>query len=661
MATYSNLPTAYSNKGKVERLRSDAAASLHRMSLRMVPGAGANFSIYSALRTTAEQHALFVANYRNTGKTYANGDRPRKYKGTWWARKPGSVAVAVPGTPRANHEGGLAIDIHPGAVQEWLKANGRRFGWDWAEGKRNGENWHFRYYPSLDRYKSEGTPKIAAMQKALGVTSDGKIGTGTVAAIKKFQKANGLTVDGIAGPDTQARILGGGGKAPSVPGGGTSVPAPKPSPGVVEGTIIEPGKLPKVDRSKSSPNTHKGRVDPKNGKTYSVKHVTAHWWGQPSGQSHDGIVRHLCDPKSEVSAHYVISPGRVSQIIDEDDSSWANGNRVANFESITIECDPNDILGTLPVLAALIADIWSRHAGFPVYPHQHWVGTECPGDYLPLLPDVEELAAGKTVSVTLTGSAGKPGTVGEDGRLGRETAAELQGRLGVTADGMIGPDTLVALAKYLGAPHADGKISRQPQGALDLGNGYRKDLVEVGDGDSPLVRLWQAYVGAKVDGRLGAETVSKTQAALNASPDAFTAADASTVAKRTKGVLDKAPAKPKKVVDEDGRFGKKTSAEIQRRIGSKADGRICEDGWKKLARKYGTKADGVVSHQSYKAAELGNGLVPRCWKYTGRKSKGSPLIRAIQKDVGVKADGIAGEGTTRAIQKRLNSDPDWLR
>src|SRR5699024_12381429 len=116
---------------------------------------------------------------------------------------------------------------------------------------------HFRYHPSVARYKGEGTPKIAAMQKALGVTSDGKIGTGTVAAIKKFQKANGLTVDGIAGPDTQARILGGGGKAPSVPGGGTSVPAPKPSPEVLEGTIIEPGKVPKVDRSKSSPNTHK--------------------------------------------------------------------------------------------------------------------------------------------------------------------------------------------------------------------------------------------------------------------------------------------------------------------------------------------------------------------------------------------------------------------
>src|SRR5699024_8489066 len=252
----------------------------------------------------------------------------------------------------------------------------------------------------------------------------------------------------------------------------------------------------------------------------------------------------------------------------------------------------------ISVLAALIADIWSRHGTLPVYPHQHWVGTECPGDYLPLLPDVEELAAGKTVTVTLTGSAGKPGTVGEDGRLGRETAAELQGRLGVTADGMIGPDTLVALAKYLDAPYADGKISRQPQAALDLGNGYRKDLVEVGDGDSPLVRLWQAYVGAKVDGRLGEETALGTERQLNASPDSFTKAHASTVKLRTKGVLAKAPAKPtptkpKKVVDEDGRFGKETSAEIQRRIGSKADGRICEDGWKKLARKYGTKADGV--------------------------------------------------------------------
>lgn len=236
MATpYASLPASWSNKRKVERLRADAYASLTRMLTRAVAETGVNFSIYSALRTTAEQHALFVKNYRNTGKSYANGDRPRKYKGTWWARRPGSVAVAVPGSERANHEGGVAIDIHPAAIQNWIKRNGGRFGWDWAEGKRNGEDWHFRYYPAQDRYKSEGLLDHAAVQKAVGAAVDGKIGTGTVGKIKAFQKAHNLDVDGKVGPATK-KALGLSGKgdaapAPAIPVGpvgGASVPAPTP-------------------------------------------------------------------------------------------------------------------------------------------------------------------------------------------------------------------------------------------------------------------------------------------------------------------------------------------------------------------------------------------------------------------------------------------------
>src|SRR5690606_14939021 len=129
--------------------------------------------------------------------------------------------------------------------------------------------------------------------------------------------------------------------------GGATVPAPSP--------VVELPPLPVAEAGKTSPNSHKGRVDPRDGKAYTVKHVTAHWWGKPSGQSFDGIVDHLCNKAAEVSAHYVISAGRVARLVDEADSSWANGNRVANFESITIECDPNDVAGTLPVLAALIA------------------------------------------------------------------------------------------------------------------------------------------------------------------------------------------------------------------------------------------------------------------------------------------------------------------
>ena len=395
---YSSMPAVWSNKRKVERLRSDAFASLTRMLSRAVAETGVNFSIYSALRTTAEQHALFVGNYYNTGKTYPNGRRPRKYKGTYWARRPGSVAVAVPGSPRANHESGLAVDIHPGAIQNWIKRNGNRFGWDWAEGKRNNEDWHFRYYPGQDRYKSEGLLDHAAVQRAVGAEVDGKIGTGTVAKIKAKQRELGLTVDGKVGPATK-RALGLSGKAeaapeapsvPSTPGGGTSVPTPQPVPSELV-----------IEQAGPAKNAYDGRTY--DGEDYEIKHVTIHWWGRPSGQTFEGIRDYLIDNDRSVSAHYVVSGPRVAQILPEERGAWGNGNRRANLEGIVVECDPNRVEETIPTLVALLSDIFSRCGVLGTYPHDHWTSTECPGEYRQHIPEIVAAAkSGKPVIIKET-------------------------------------------------------------------------------------------------------------------------------------------------------------------------------------------------------------------------------------------------------------------
>lgn len=324
MATaYASMPPAWSNKRKTERLRADAYASLTRMLGRAVAETGVNFSIWSALRTTAEQHALFIANYRNTGKSYANGDRPRKYKGTFWARKPNSVAVAVPGSPQANHEGGVAVDIHPGAIQTWLKRNGNRFGWDWAEGKRNNEDWHFRYYPGQDTYKSEGLLDHAAVQKAVGATVDGKIGTGTVAKIKAFQKAKGLDVDGKVGPATKAAMgLGKGGSAPApAPAPTPSAPevvAPAPAPPV--SVPATPGWMPGASRVQEfSGNSHKAPV------TKIVLHTTegSSWPGYNGGGA---------------APHFTVRPGpateeNIRQHVSTTQSSKALVNKAGGVET----------------------------------------------------------------------------------------------------------------------------------------------------------------------------------------------------------------------------------------------------------------------------------------------------------------------------------------
>ena len=491
MATkYASLPAAWSNKRKVERLRADAFASLTRMLSRAVAETGVNFSIYSALRTTAEQHALFVANYRDTGKTYPNGDRPRKYRGTYWARRPGSVAVAVPGSPRANHESGLAVDIHPGAIQTWIKRNGNRFGWDWAEGKRNNEDWHFRYYPAQDKYKSEGLLDHAAVQKAVGATPvDGKIGTGTVAKIKAFQKAHGLDVDGKVGPATKAAM--GLGKAGSVP-----APAPEPTPSAPE--VVAPAKTLEIEQAGPARNAYAARTY--DGVDYEIKHVTIHWWGEPSGQTFEGIRDYLIDNPREVSAHYVVSGARVAQILPEERGAWGNGNRRANLEGIVVECDPNRVEETLPTLVALLADIFRRRGELDVYPHDHWTSTECPGDYRPHLPAIVAAAKSGSPIVITPPSSSAPATGG-----GLPTGKDLLMKLADVPDFPLlrTPDHLCYYGDVSGPIES---VSGKSENSLNPGEIYTRDGRTRSRGIETAQRQLVARgYSVAVDGRWGGE------------------------------------------------------------------------------------------------------------------------------------------------------------
>lgn len=117
-------------------------------------------------------------------------------------------------------------------------------------------------------------------------------------------------------------------------------------------------------------------------------------------------------------------------------------------------------------------------------------------------------------------------------------------------------------------------------------------------------------------------------------------------------------------VVEDGRLGRDTVSEMQRRLGVKADGRAAEKTWKALQIEVGAPyKDGQISRQSYRAEELGNGVVDRksAWEFTGRKSKGSQTVEKLQSLAGAKADGTWFEGTTLALQKAMNRDKNFLR
>ena len=380
------LPLAFSNKREREYLTSAAYASLVRMMLRAVADTGSYFSVWDAYRSMDEQVAMLKRNYTRVSRSrYKSSDR--SYGGSTWAKKPGRPLTASPGY--SNHGNGLAVDIHPAAIQSWLKGNASRFGW---VNDVPSEPWHWSYLnPGRDRYRGEGLPNVKAMQAKLGIEQDGKPGPDFVKHVKKFQKKHKLTVDGKAGPTTAKAILGKGDAAPAVPvtpGGGTSVPAPQPVPTEL-----------KIEQAGPARNAYAARTY--EGVDYEIKHVTIHWWGKPSGQTFEGIRDYLIDNDRQVSAHYVLSGPRAAQILPEERGAWGNGNRRANLEGIVVECDPNRVEETLPTLVALLSDIFRRRGELDVFPHDHWTSTECPGDYRPHLPAIVEAArSGAPVVIT---------------------------------------------------------------------------------------------------------------------------------------------------------------------------------------------------------------------------------------------------------------------
>lgn len=483
MATMVNLPKAYSNKGKVEQARADAAAAFTRMMLRAVAETNTNFTIYSAYRSKAKQTELFLANYVRVsrGRKY---ESDRAYAGSIWAMKDGGVRVASPDIPPtgqgADHRTGIGFDTYPTQIQSWMRTNAPRFGFTHTVGYQK-EPWHVGYRGSVDQYKSEGVPDIVGMQKKLGLEADGKPGKDFVAAVKKFQKANGLTVDGIAGPRTQKAILAGKGEAAPV--------ADKPA-----SSDLAIAALPAIETNLTSANVNRERFGE------SIKHITIHWWGTPVGQSFESIRDYLVKDRGDsgTSAHYICEAGRVARIVPEDWTAWANGNRTANRQGISIECNPNDVVGTLPTLAALVKDIRNRYGDLPIYPHQHWTATECPGDYVQHLDELDTLARTGKVSAPATAKPATP-------------TPATPSRKATFMDLVKAPDFPLLRTAEHKCFYGDSKKLEAVSGKMpnSLAPG---DIFGTGaSSGSRGLKSWQKAVGLKADGRYGDATKAKAK------------------------------------------------------------------------------------------------------------------------------------------------------
>ena len=94
----------------------------------------------------------------------------------------------------------------------------------------------------------------------------------------------------------------------------------------------------------------------------------------------------------------------------------------------------------------------------------------------------------------------------------------------------------------------------------------------------------------------------------------------------------------KNIIGVDGKWGKETTIKAQ--------------------QIFKTVADGIVSNQyaSYKADNPG--LLSTTFEWKNNPSGGSDLIKAIQKKVGITADGHIGPKTIKAMQKWLGTVQD---
>lgn len=117
--------------------------------------AGLPAGITSALRTNAEQVALFLSRYKAHPTATGPYNDIRWWNGTRYYRALGA-GVAVPGSYYSRHEKGLSLDLpDEGGARAWMRAHGWRFGW--IKDIVTNEPWHFEYQAHRDTTRNDTT------------------------------------------------------------------------------------------------------------------------------------------------------------------------------------------------------------------------------------------------------------------------------------------------------------------------------------------------------------------------------------------------------------------------------------------------------------------------------------------------------------------------
>lgn len=166
----------------------------------------------------------------------------------------------------------------------------------------------------------------------------------------------------------------------------------------------------------ASPNfTPAAQTQAAYGRPRQIQGGAGHWWNWPrSGATHDGIVSYMANPSRQAAPHAVLSAGRVTEMVRDQDTAWCTSN--ANPYTFAIEIDPrimfrwgydnpsaaekalgNQIFETL---CEYIAD--KGYHNLPWKPHNVWApGTQCnPIPYDDVMRRAKEYRAAKDTPVT---------------------------------------------------------------------------------------------------------------------------------------------------------------------------------------------------------------------------------------------------------------------
>lgn len=224
--------------------------------------------------------------------------------------------------------------------------------------------------------------------------------------------------------------------------------------------------------------------------------ITIHHWGS-TGQKHANVVSWLRGYTGNrgSSAHYVVSDGLVTQLVDDSRASWHGGSNKANGTTIGIEMRPEMSAGDWKTLVELCVKLERKHGSMKYYGHKDWKNTACPGDYYPRLGELVKAvnaykATGKVPSTTGGSSGGSSG-----GRYGNPKSKHKVGSR--------------VMGLYDGGSDINWLQRRLPKVGFPAG-----DVDGMFGGDvEKAVKAFQKKVGLDVDGLVGKKTLKALKAA----------------------------------------------------------------------------------------------------------------------------------------------------